>query len=217
VRPSGRGSAVQQSGYGRRVGKAEGSVSDDVAASTEARGPRPSVEDMLGEHLQQWFPKFVGWIVSRGSIGQHDAENIVSEAYTRVYERMMSAPEAADRWEDSEPKERTEYVRRAVANEAANHLRKQKYLQPLEDQPDEPNADADPAEIVVRAAEVTQALENLRTLSQRDRDVLIPMEGTSQSEQARLLGMSHGAFRTALARARKRYAAKFPQHDPKDI
>ncbi|WP_329595819.1 sigma-70 family RNA polymerase sigma factor (plasmid) [Streptomyces sp. NBC_01362] len=192
-------------------------MSDDVAASTGARGPRPPVEDMLGEHLQQWFPRFVGWIVSKGGIGQHDAENIVSEAYTRVYERMMSAPEAADRWEDSDPKERTKYVRTTVANEAANHLRKQRSLQSLEDQPDEPDADADPAEIVVRAAEAMQALENLRALSQRDRDVLIPMEGASQPEQALMLGMSHGAFRTALTRARKRYAAKFPQHHPEDI
>ncbi|MEV6750514.1 sigma-70 family RNA polymerase sigma factor [Streptomyces sp. NPDC051080] len=192
-------------------------MSDDVAASTGARGPRPLVEDMLGEHLQQWFPRFVGWVVSRGGIGQHDAENIVSEAYTRVYARMMSAPEAAGRWEGSAPEERTKYVRTVVSNEATNHLRRQKSLRALEDQPDEPDTDADPAEIVVRAEEATQVLKNLRALSQRDQDVLIPMEGVSQFEQALELGMSHGAFRTALTRARKRYAAKFPQHHPEDI
>lgn len=214
----GRCSTVQQSGCCRRVGKAEGSVSDDVAASTEARKLRPSGRE-LGEHLQQWFPMFVGWVIYKIRASQADAEDIVMDAYTSVCKLMTSDVAAADRWERSSENERKAYLRRAVGNKATDYLRaKREVLHSLDEVADEPDPDADPARVVARSVTAAEVWENLRSLSQRDKEVLLPtLEGIPPREQARHLGITDGAYRTASTRARQRYAAKFPQHKAEDI
>jgi RNA polymerase sigma factor (sigma-70 family) len=96
------------------------------------------------------------------------------------------------------------WLHRIVHNTSLNALRASGY--DYEQLRDTLEGDGGPAELAERAAVIRQALAGLAALPERQREALlqIAVEGRTQDEVAEDLGLSHGAVRQLVHRARSR-------------
>ncbi|WP_324649420.1 sigma-70 family RNA polymerase sigma factor [Georgenia sp. H159] len=127
-----------------------------------------------------------------------DAEDLAAEVLATAWRRRADVPaDAVLPW-----------LYRTAGFVLANHRRKRVPL-PVEQLPDGPDDDGDPALAAVADDEVRVALA---ALSERDRQILVlhAWEGLGGGELAAVLGISRGGADAALSRARARLAAAWP-------
>ena len=103
-----------------------------------------------------------------------------------------------------EVRELRPWLHRIVHNTSLNALRATGY--DYEQLRDTLEGDGGPVELAERAAVIRQALAGLAALPERQREALlqIAVEGRTQDEVAEDLGLSHGAVRQLVHRARSR-------------
>lgn len=128
-----------------------------------------------------------------------DAEDLTAEVLATAWRRRADIPaEAVLPW-----------LYRTAGYVLANHRRKHVPV-PVEQVPDEPTDDGDPALAAVADDDVRVALA---ALSERDRQILVlhAWEGLGGEELAQVLEISRGGADAALSRARARLAAAWPE------
>jgi RNA polymerase sigma-70 factor (ECF subfamily) len=135
-------------------------------------------------------------------VGAADAEDLVQEAFTRAHQARASYLRGASI---------ASWVRRIARNVAIDHLRRGAAApvatRPLDDEDATVVArEADPERRVIRA-EMRSCIVNLvRTLPERDADVIVlgDLRGLKDQEVADALGITLGAAKICLHRARAR-------------
>jgi RNA polymerase sigma factor (sigma-70 family) len=123
-----------------------------------------------------------------------------ARAEDALQQALMSAWSALQRGDDV--RELRPWLHRIVHNTSLNALRAAGY--DYEQLRDTLRGGGGPAELAERSAVVRQTLAGLAALPERQRDALlkIAVEGRSQDEVAQELGLSHGAVRQLVHRAR---------------
>jgi RNA polymerase sigma factor (sigma-70 family) len=155
--------------------------------------------DAHGSALHRYFRRRLP--SGRGAVGP-DAEDLTAEVLTTAWRRRADVPDGAE----------LPWLYRTAGFVLANHGRKARPV-PVATVPDEADAGADVAHVVVQDDEVRRALA---TLSPRDRRILLlhAWEGLGGEALAVVLGVSRGGADAALSRARARLRAAWSDGTP---
>jgi len=143
-------------------------------------------EQIFAEHSTAVFRYFAR------RIGVQEAEDLTADVFTTAWRRRSDVPEGAE----------LPWLYRTAGFVLANHQRKGRPV-PVEQVPDEPDDDVDPASLAINDDEVREVLA---ALSPRDRRILllVAWDGLGGDELAAVLGVSRGGADAALSRARAR-------------
>lgn len=127
--------------------------------------------------------------------GVQEAEDLAADVFATAWRRRADVPEGAE----------LPWLYRTAGFTLANHQRKGRPV-PVEQVPDEPDDDVDPATLAIADDEVRAVLAEL---SPRDRRILllVAWEGVDGDGLAHVLGLSRGGADAALSRARSRLRA----------
>lgn len=125
------------------------------------------------------------------------AEELTQNAFVKAYAALPRLPAEANR---------RAWLYRIATNTCYDHLRRRKLIQwlPLQERDGKPCADSGPEH---RTSQEDAVQRGLARLSPDDRAVLIlyGVEGYSTVEISTMLGISPGAVKTRLCRARERF------------
>lgn len=124
--------------------------------------------------------------------GVQEAEDLAADVFATAWRRREDVPEGAE----------LPWLYRTAGFVLANYQRKGRPV-PVEQLPDEPDDDVDPANLAIADDEVRSVLA---ALAPRDRRILllVAWEGIDGNELAEVLGISRGGADAALSRARAR-------------
>ena len=124
--------------------------------------------------------------------GVQEAEDLAADVFTTAWRRRSDVPQGAE----------LPWLYRTAGFVLANHQRKGRPV-PVEQLPDAPDDDVDPANLAIADDEVREVRA---TLSPRDRRILllVAWDGLGGDELAEVLGVSRGGADAALSRARAR-------------
>ena len=126
--------------------------------------------------------------------GQHEAEEVVQDAFVRVYAGWRRVDDQA---------RPLPYLRRAVVNGARSGLRHRLVERRHASRPQRPALARSAEEVTVDRARDGALVDAVRTLPRRQREavVLRYLEELSTAETARAMGCSEGAVKAYLHRA----------------
>lgn len=143
-------------------------------------------EDLFRDHATAVYRYFAR------RVGPQEAEDLAADVLATAWRRREDVPDGAE----------LPWLYRTAGFVLANHQRKGRPV-PVEELPDEPADDVDPAQLAVEDDEVRAVLAEL---SPRDRSILllVAWEGLDGEALAQVLGVSRGGADAALSRARSR-------------
>jgi RNA polymerase sigma-70 factor (ECF subfamily) len=174
-----------------------GSARDWTAIATLVERSRAGDDDAFRELLQLHRPAVTSTLLACGVRCEDTAGDLAQEVATRVWTGLASL---------SDPRAFPAWIRRIAANAARDHLRRlgARRETGLEEALDMASGD-DPERISERIAELRYMLAALST---EDREIVELLtaraEGTPVAELARRMGISDGALKMRMSRARVR-------------
>jgi RNA polymerase sigma factor (sigma-70 family) len=130
----------------------------------------------------------------RYASGQLEAEDILQEAFIKIYRKIDTYREEASL---------AHWIKRVVVNTALNHQRSRLYMYPMVDVDN--LHDLSGQESILSDYSFQELLELIRNLPSGCRVIfnLFAIEGYGHKEIAELLGISEGTSKSQYARARK--------------
>jgi len=159
-------------------------------------GVDAAFEQLFNQYRQRIF-NYVYRLVGEGNV----AEDLTQQAFVNAYKALPGLPREANL---------RAWMYRIATNVAYDHLRRRRLLQwlPLlgHDRPTE--ADASPEHQAGQHDDVQRALAQLAP-SLRSVLILYSVEGYSTAEIGKMLGISTGAVKTRLCRARDGFRAAY--------
>ncbi|EMR01646.1 RNA polymerase sigma factor [Cesiribacter andamanensis] len=146
---------------------------------------------------QALYDRFAGRmfvVCLRYASGQLEAEDILQEAFIKVYRKIDTYREESSL---------AHWLKRVVVNTALNHQRSRLYMYPMVDV--ESLHDLSDQESILSDYTFQELLELIRELPAGCRVIfnLFAIEGYGHKEIAELLGISEGTSKSQYARARK--------------
>jgi RNA polymerase sigma-70 factor (ECF subfamily) len=173
--------------------------------------PRPPVDGELFEHVYRTAGTAVLGYALRRCETREDAFDVVAETFAIAWRRRADMP--------TDPAESRPWLfgiaRRCLANAARSSTRASRLGQRLADS-FEPGAVPDPAAVHERSAYADLVQAALDRLPADDRELLtlVAWEGLTPAQAAGVLGLTPGAARVRLHRARARLRTALP--DPEE-
>ena len=171
---------------------------------------RPLPEGELFEHVYRTVGTAVLGYTLRRCASRDDAYDVVADTFAVAWRRRTDMPEDPDEarlWLFG-------IARRCLANAARSSTRASRLGQRLADW-FPPGAVPDPAAVHEQSADAGLVRAALLTLPDDDRDLLtlVACEGLTPAQAAVVLGLTPGATRVRLHRARARLRAALPDSD----
>jgi RNA polymerase sigma-70 factor (ECF subfamily) len=158
---------------------------------------KPADHDAAFEHLFYTYQQPILNYLYR-LLGDADrAEELAQDVFLKAYRALPALPADANQ---------RAWLYRIATNTAYDHLRRSKLLQwlPLMEERELPTAEGSPEERTGEQQAVQRALSQL-PLDYRAALILFSVQGYSIKEIGEMLGVSEGAVKTRLCRARERF------------
>lgn len=176
--------------------------SDAILVERAREGDSEAFEALVRRHLRAAYATALAIVVEPA-----DAEDVCQDAFISALERLDDC---------REPDRFAAWLMRIVRNRAHSHLR---YLEvrktaPLHGDAHATPAAASPARAAERAELRNDLIEQMRTLSEVQRQILLlhDLEGWRHREIAELLGLPEGTVRAHLSYARKGMRERLLHH-----